>query len=336
MALDPLTLGGIIEGGLQLVGGLFNGYSQQSAVKEANKGNMELAKYQNDRNLELWNMNNAYNDPSAQMDRLKNAGLNPNLVYGNGSVVGNTSSPPPSTNVPTLQPAAYQLDSQSWSGLSQLADIALKEANINKTNEEAKNLSYQRVGLEKDNKLKDLDIILKGYSNAKSKVEADNWADLFEAKLSLLEAEGVLKHASAMNIDSQRFFRDSYGKSQAEQSIAESKSRVDLNKSNIARNSSEIALNVYRANVMSAQIEQLLSSAGVNRQQSLKIANEIINLESDNRLKFSTLTAKEQENLLRQVLIDQGIDLRDGNLFRAFVRGISNAQFHLNNGDVDY
>lgn len=45
-----------------------------------------------ERNLTMWNMNNAYNDPSAQMQRLKAAGLNPNLVYGSGNVVGNTSN----------------------------------------------------------------------------------------------------------------------------------------------------------------------------------------------------------------------------------------------------
>ena len=37
-------------------------------------------------------MNNAYNDPSAQMERLKQAGLNPNLVYGGGATT--TASAP--------------------------------------------------------------------------------------------------------------------------------------------------------------------------------------------------------------------------------------------------
>lgn len=34
---------------------------------------------------------NAYNSPAAQMQRLQAAGLNPNLVYGSGNVVGNQS-----------------------------------------------------------------------------------------------------------------------------------------------------------------------------------------------------------------------------------------------------
>lgn len=40
-------------------------------------------------NIKFWQMQNAYNDPAQQMSRLKKAGLNPNLVYGQ-SVSGAT------------------------------------------------------------------------------------------------------------------------------------------------------------------------------------------------------------------------------------------------------
>jgi len=33
-------------------------------------------------NLQLWNLNNEYNSPAAQMSRFLDAGLNPNLIYG--------------------------------------------------------------------------------------------------------------------------------------------------------------------------------------------------------------------------------------------------------------
>ena len=50
----------------------------------------------------MWNKQNAYNNPEAQMGRLKDAGLNPNLVYGSGSVAGNTSSQLPKYQAPKL------------------------------------------------------------------------------------------------------------------------------------------------------------------------------------------------------------------------------------------
>ncbi|WNK13963.1 MAG: DNA pilot protein [Microvirus sp.] len=51
--------------------------------------NYALNKKQNqkayEQNLEMWNKQNLYNHPSQQMERLKAAGLNPNLAYGNGT-----------------------------------------------------------------------------------------------------------------------------------------------------------------------------------------------------------------------------------------------------------
>lgn len=67
-----------------MIGNAASDYSANSMAQDA-------ATQAYNRNIELWNMNNQYNSPAEQMKRLKEAGLNPNLVYGNGSVVGNTS-----------------------------------------------------------------------------------------------------------------------------------------------------------------------------------------------------------------------------------------------------
>lgn len=48
-----------------------------------------MSKKQNKRMIDFWNMQNAYNHPRAQMQRLQEAGLNPNLIYGD-SVSGAT------------------------------------------------------------------------------------------------------------------------------------------------------------------------------------------------------------------------------------------------------
>lgn len=44
--------------------------------------NLNLAKQQNQWNIEQWNRENEYNTPFAQMARMKAAGLNPDLAYG--------------------------------------------------------------------------------------------------------------------------------------------------------------------------------------------------------------------------------------------------------------
>lgn len=47
---------------------------------------------ENAHNEKMWHLNNAYNTPKAQMQRFKDAGLNPNLIYGKGTS-GNSNSP---------------------------------------------------------------------------------------------------------------------------------------------------------------------------------------------------------------------------------------------------
>lgn len=46
--------------------------------------NKKAASKQNAYQWDFWHANNDYNSPKSQMQRLEEAGLNPNLVYGNG------------------------------------------------------------------------------------------------------------------------------------------------------------------------------------------------------------------------------------------------------------
>lgn len=58
-----------------------------------NRSNDKLARYQNDWNLAQWKRENEYNLPINQVQRLREAGLNPNLVYGGGATTLSASSP---------------------------------------------------------------------------------------------------------------------------------------------------------------------------------------------------------------------------------------------------
>jgi hypothetical protein len=57
--------------------------AEQRRENQANRDwNLNLAKLQNSWNIDQWNRENAYNSPSSQMVRYKQAGLNPDLIYG--------------------------------------------------------------------------------------------------------------------------------------------------------------------------------------------------------------------------------------------------------------
>ena len=55
--------------------------------------NKKAASKQNDYQWSFWNANNDYNSPASVMQRLEEAGLNPNLVYGNGGAVHQATMP---------------------------------------------------------------------------------------------------------------------------------------------------------------------------------------------------------------------------------------------------
>ncbi|UOK21003.1 DNA pilot protein [Chifec microvirus UA13_27] len=94
--IAPLLAAGIIGGAASLGSSIIGGSSAASAAKNANATNLQiaretnqanaaLAQQQQNWNVDLWNMQNNYNTPAAQLQRYKDAGLNPNLIYGSGS-----------------------------------------------------------------------------------------------------------------------------------------------------------------------------------------------------------------------------------------------------------
>lgn len=83
------AIGGI---GSSLIGGLTSLFGSKSQFNEQKK----LIELQYQKNLEQWNRENEYNAPVAQMQRLRDAGLNPNLVYGNGNNTAGSAASSPS------------------------------------------------------------------------------------------------------------------------------------------------------------------------------------------------------------------------------------------------
>lgn len=82
MSMLDSAVGSLISGAFGLGGSALNyAYSKK------------LAAQQNEYNLQMWNLQNEYNSPQNQMRRFEEAGLNPNLIYGQGNA-GNASSAP--------------------------------------------------------------------------------------------------------------------------------------------------------------------------------------------------------------------------------------------------
>lgn len=111
--------------------------ANMQAVRENNQLQRELAEYQWNKNLEMWNLQNQYNSPVSQMQRYKDAGLNPHLIYGQGNS-GNASSMP-SYQSPTTQ--AVTRNAIKFGNFGMALDLLQKYQNIRIGQQQEHNLA---------------------------------------------------------------------------------------------------------------------------------------------------------------------------------------------------
>ena len=121
--------GAIIGGALSAAGGLLSGVLNRNARRQDFKDSERLS-------WEQWNATNAYNHPVAQMSRLREAGLNPNLVYGHMPMSPEPSfvrSQPPEQldfGFDKLAEAVREQEAFDLNKESTLHAMALQEANL--------------------------------------------------------------------------------------------------------------------------------------------------------------------------------------------------------------
>lgn len=123
--------------------------TQRRNVDRTIAANKELAEYQYSKDLEMWNRQNQYNSPEAQMARLKGAGLNPNLVYGQGAAgASGQAREMPKYNAPTVQ-YDYKPVVDLPAVISQFQDFQMRQAQID-------NLRSQKAVIDHTGVLRDV------------------------------------------------------------------------------------------------------------------------------------------------------------------------------------
>ena len=130
MPIDPLSAVGTA---LAVGGSIAQGIGQKKQNELQRQWASEEAEKAYARNIEQWQRENAYNDPSAQMARLKAAGLNPNMVYGTGGAK-TVSAPSPRKEAPK---------GQFVNPLGQLNPLALANASV--AQQQARSIQLQNM-----------------------------------------------------------------------------------------------------------------------------------------------------------------------------------------------
>lgn len=140
-------IGTAIGAGVGALGGVVSSlFQNRSQKKQQDKA------FSHDK--EMWNLANHYNSPEMQMQRLEAAGLNKNLVYGKGTVAGNTSTQTPKYQAAGLQRLPLE-QINPLQVLGSFADLKQKNAEATKAYKEAQWIDKQIS----------TDIILKTHEN---------------------------------------------------------------------------------------------------------------------------------------------------------------------------
>ena len=167
-----------IGAGASIIGGAFGALGQSSANKtnirlqrEQNAWNERQAEKANQWNIEQWERENLYNSPVQQMQRLEQAGLNPNLMYsqGNPGSAGSLKSEMPSSVAPARVNNSLQfLGNSLVPAISMYQDLQNKQAQLSVQQKQATLLDQEIAG-------KTLDNVFKGYNNTMAK-ERSEWS----------------------------------------------------------------------------------------------------------------------------------------------------------------
>lgn len=132
-----VPIAAIIAGGASLAGQGINAASTGRSNKKSREFSREMYDRQKQDNENFWNLQNEYNHPAQQMQRLKDAGLNPALMYG-GSGGASSSGQSDKISTPDVQSAQFRtpewgnaISSGATSYLNQLYDLEIKQAQVN-------------------------------------------------------------------------------------------------------------------------------------------------------------------------------------------------------------
>lgn len=150
--MAPWLLPGVIAAG-QIGSQAYNNAQQGKMNRQTRAWNERMWQYNRDAALQDWNMMNEYNHPSAQMKRLREAGINPHTVYGQGSVATTTNQPRAADGGGwNPRPPTFDFAGPFSQGLGAFYNTQMKDAQID-------NLRKQNTVLDEDKALKQAQVI---------------------------------------------------------------------------------------------------------------------------------------------------------------------------------
>lgn len=183
-------LGTIIGSGIGLVGDVLGGLFSSAGQRSANRTNIQLAREQRDWNEMMWNKQNVYNSPQAQIERMRAAGLNPALMYSQGNV-GNAESVK-SYNPPTVGNELSGIGHGIQSAGQSLIDYMMK-------NEQLKQMQAQTRLLQS-----------KATQVENTTPDAPSFSQWWRSRNYMLNQQGQYWHEQGVNLSTKNKYSDDF------------------------------------------------------------------------------------------------------------------------------
>lgn len=123
-----MPLGSVIGAIGQVASGLPQMLRTDQMNKQSQKWSERMYQRQFDDNVNFWRMQNEYNTPEQQMQRYRDAGLNPNLAYGMGNSgnAGSISTPTPQR--PEFNDRVPNTSDLGMNMINSMYDLEIKKA----------------------------------------------------------------------------------------------------------------------------------------------------------------------------------------------------------------
>lgn len=209
--MDPFLVSALGSLGSAAIGGIGSVISGSKANENAiymqriqNNFNKRQATTSWNRAVDMWNRQNVYNSPKEQMNRLLQANLNPNLMYGQGSVGNASSSPSPDTPRGVELPNSYRYDNGVGGLFSSIADSINSYVSMQRQIAEIDQLKANKNLTDTTANLRKLDAISREKNNAKSDVELKYLDEIYQAQLRQMDNRSILDRANAEFVDQRR------------------------------------------------------------------------------------------------------------------------------------
>lgn len=196
MALPALIPAAVSAVG-SFFGSLFGANKQDKINQEQMQFSREMYERQRQDNLFDYNMQNEYNSPVNVMKRLREAGLNPNMVYGHGQAVAQ-AAPLKGADSPKWNPTARAVDPGAAlnTGLNMYMDISQREAQTD-------NLKAQNTILLQDSLLKKAQTDKTNIEVLRDQLDLNRGTELYQYSLDMYKQQ-----LRKLSLDADKAFYD--------------------------------------------------------------------------------------------------------------------------------